>query len=268
LGNVHIQTSPFVKLNIGPDQVISGPFTLRVMSNIDIAHFVIIEQDIITNDTYTVAVGDDPTLSAEYSPPENTNKKIQFLLQAEDAKGNVYVSTPIMVHIVTTKTYGATPLGPQESFRSVIEPMAQKILEQENMSASLQTAQAILESGWGQYLPTDRYTGQVSYNLFGIKGTGQAGMVVSKTSEIYGGIRYSIDANFRAYHTIEESWQDHANLLLLKSWYEPFREVMYDPIQGAWGLYRSGYATTPTYAIQLINLMEQQKLWGLDNVMP
>jgi flagellum-specific peptidoglycan hydrolase FlgJ len=268
LGNVQIQTSPFVQLNIGPDQVIDGPYHFSFISNFDIVHFVLLQTDVLDNTTTTLTVGDDPSVGFDYTPPVNTKKKIRFSLQAEDKQHNVYRSLPITVNIVTTKTYGATPFGPQDQFRPLIEPLAIEILQKENMSASLQAAQAILESGWGQYLPTDRYTGLVSYNLFGIKGTGPAGTVVSKTSEVYGGIRYSVDANFRAYHNIEESWQDHANLLLIKSWYAPFRLVMFDPVQGAWGLYRSGYATTPTYAIQLINLMEQQNLWVLDDVMP
>ena len=47
------------------------------------------------------------------------------------------------------------------------------------MSAALQTAQAMLESGWGQSIPVDKYNGELSYNLFGIKGTGTAGTVIS-----------------------------------------------------------------------------------------
>lgn len=268
LGSIRIATNPYVELNIGPDQVISKPYTLKIKSNIPVTHFVLLETDAVTGDSYTIAVLDDPLSGFDYIPPADTNKKVLLSVQAEDGKGNVYQSDPVQVHIVTTKTYGATPFGTKEDFRPLIEPLALSVMKQDNMSASLQVAQAILESGWGQYLPTDKYTGFVSNNLFGIKGTGPAGTVTSSTSEVYSGLRYTIDANFRAYHTIEESWRDHANLLLLKSWYAPFRSVMYDPVEGAWGLYRSGYATTPTYAIQLIHLMEQQQLWVLDNVIP
>ena len=42
------------------------------------------------------------------------------------------------------------------------------------MSADFQTAQAIHESGWGQYIPVDKYSGEFSNNLFGIKGSGRS----------------------------------------------------------------------------------------------
>ncbi|HAU31285.1 MAG TPA: hypothetical protein DCW46_03195 [Desulfotomaculum sp.] len=38
-----------------------------------------------------------------------------------------------------------------------------------------------METGWGKFIPTDKDTGRVNNNLFGIKGTGPAGSVACAT---------------------------------------------------------------------------------------
>ena len=134
------------------------------------------------------------------------------------------------------------------------------------MSAALQAAQGILETGWGQYVPVDKYNNQLSNNLFGIKGSGTNGSVISNTWEVYNGLVYRVDANFRAYHTVEESWDDHKRILLDLSRYQIFRDVMYDSTQAAWAIKRAGYATDPDYSIKLMNIIETYDLHLLDQV--
>ena len=134
------------------------------------------------------------------------------------------------------------------------------------MSAALQVAQAILETGWGQSIPVDKYSGLFSNNLFGIQGTGPAGTVISNTWEEYNGVAFRIDANFRAYHSIEQSWGDHKNLLLVAARYQPFRDVMYDSNLGAWALKRAGYATDSQYPMKLMDIIMRFDLRKLDDV--
>jgi flagellum-specific peptidoglycan hydrolase FlgJ len=143
--------------------------------------------------------------------------------------------------------------------------MAVESREKTGMSAALQTAQAILETGWGQSTPVDKYTGQISKNLFGIKGSGPAGSVTSNTWEEYNGVSYRIDAEFRAYNDPQESWADHKDLLLTRDRYSPFREVMHDSTQGAWALRRCGYATDSKYPLKLIDIIKRYGLEALDN---
>ena len=132
------------------------------------------------------------------------------------------------------------------------------------MSAALQTAQAILETGWGQSTPADKYTGKPSNNLFGIKGKGSAGSVISNTWEEYNGTTFRIDAEFRAYNSPEESWNDHKTLLLTSSRYEPYRQVMHNSTLGAWALKRTGYATDSKYPLKLIDIIKRYDLHLLD----
>ncbi len=115
-------------------------------------------------------------------------------------------------------------------------------------------------------MPVDKYSGKVSYNLFGIKGKGPAGTVTYNTWEVYNGQTYYVDAGFRAYNNVEESWTDHKNFLLDSSRYEPFTKVMHDSTQGAWALKRSGYATDPQYALKVMRIIKQYNLQELDKV--
>jgi flagellum-specific peptidoglycan hydrolase FlgJ len=120
-----------------------------------------------------------------------------------------------------------------------------------------------LETGWGQSLPVDRYTGLFSNNLFGIKGSGPAGSVLSGTTEEYYGTLYRTDANFRAYYSVQQSWDDHNELLLLMERYQPYRDVMYHSTSGAYALKRCGYATDSGYPEKLITIINQ---YGLDKL--
>ncbi|MDI6495629.1 LysM peptidoglycan-binding domain-containing protein [Leuconostoc lactis] len=130
--------------------------------------------------------------------------------------------------------------------------------------ASVTVAQAILESGWGQSaLASAPY-----HNLFGIKkGYGWTGAVVNmNTSEFENGQWVTVVAPFRAYGSQMASFQDHTNFLLANSRYAA-NGVINAPnyIAMATGLQAAGYATAPTYASALINLVERYNLQSLDS---
>ncbi len=264
--SMDIAVEPVVLLSLGKNQVVSDSTEIYVTSYVSLqsVDYVLLDG----GKEVVLGTNVDPYGSITYTPPANTKKTYEMFARATGTDGKTYQTDRVSFSVVTTKTFGATPLVEKSKFRALIEPLAKKTQDETGMAASIQMAQAILESGWGQYVPTDKYTGQVSNNLFGIKGTGSAGSVISNTSEVYGGLRYRIEALFRAYKDVSESWQDHADLLLTRSWYAPFRATMQDPVRGAWGLYESGYATAPDYAVKLIDLMRQQKLFELDWRMP
>ena len=102
--------------------------------------------------------------------------------------------------------------------------------------------------------------------MFGIKGQGPAGAVISNTWEVYNGITYRVDAEFRAYNNVNISWADHKEFLLNREIYAPFRLVMHESTQGAWALKSVGYATDPQYAIKLMEIINQYNLLELDKV--
>ncbi|MBZ6010899.1 LysM peptidoglycan-binding domain-containing protein [Leuconostoc gelidum] len=128
---------------------------------------------------------------------------------------------------------------------------------------SITVAQAILESGWGQSI----LTSAPYYNLFGIKqGTGWQGAIVNmKTSEYVNGKWVTISAPFRAYSSQMASFQDHTKFLLTNSRYAGNGVInAKNYVNMANGLQAAGYATDPTYASRLINLVERYKLQSLD----
>ena len=129
--------------------------------------------------------------------------------------------------------------------------------------ASVTVAQAILESGWGQStLASAPY-----YNLFGIKqGTGWQGSIVNmNTSEYVNGKWVTVLAPFRSYRSQMASFQDHTNFLLANSRYAANGVInAKNYVAMANGLQAAGYATAPTYASTLINLVKRYNLQTLD----
>lgn len=125
---------------------------------------------------------------------------------------------------------------------------------------SITVAQAILESGWGQSsLSTS------AHNLFGIKGSYNGHSVVMRTREVYGGRSVYVNANFRAYANNSESVTDHGRFLNVNGRY---RNLLGDTnyVSVANKLRQDGYATDPSYANSLINLVRTYNLTQLDSV--
>lgn len=264
---------------VGPDAVLAGTVKLRSLANVPIrsVSYRLVDPDAgpgvrcspqCRSSYRTIASADQPGTTVEWRPAAGDagSWRLEAIATTESGEQLRSESLPVRVH--TGKLYGSTAIVPRSRFLDLVRPLALGSRDRTGMSAALQVAQAILESGWGQYIPTDKYSGRVSYNLFGIKGSGTAGSVVSNTWEEYHGVVYRVDARFRAYRSVRESWDDHKRLLLNASRYAPFRAVMHDPVQGAWALRRAGYATDSRYPIKLINLMKEHGLFALDEVAP
>lgn len=266
-GNVYI--SPRVKVNVvgtpkvllqsvGPEQVVTDAFDLKIKSNItpnSVAYILTNTKTgaskTLTGQSYTPVSGDDGSWS----------------LRAEVSYGGKILKTEeVKFTIYTGKLYSSLPIIAQDEFIDFASKLAINTQKNTGMSAAIQMAQAILETGWGQKVPVDKYTGQFSNNLFGIKGAGSAGSVTSNTWEEYNGVSFRVDDQFRAYNNVSESWDDHMDLLLTKERYAPFREVMFDSTRGAQALKRCGYATDSQYAMKLINIINTYDLRKLDQV--
>jgi flagellum-specific peptidoglycan hydrolase FlgJ len=125
--------------------------------------------------------------------------------------------------------------------------------------AAVTTAQAILETGYGKSVPTDLYTKQYSYNLFGIKGIGPAGSVSVYTHEVVDNKRIKIIDKFQAYHSFSESISGRTEFLKSNYRYKKLFESS-DPEIWAEGLQKARYATDPNYAKLLISIMNSWKL--------
>jgi peptidoglycan hydrolase FlgJ len=116
-------------------------------------------------------------------------------------------------------------------------------------------AQAALETNWGRSMPQDS-NGRCSNNLFGIKASaGWSGATVSSdTQEFQGGVATTTSAQFKAYATPAQSFQDYVALLRNNPRYSTALNTGSDIQAFATGLQRGGYATDPDYANKIASV--------------
>lgn len=126
-------------------------------------------------------------------------------------------------------------------------------MHQYKIPASITLAQALLESGAGK-----SELARKSNNHFGIKvSAGWTGPFVTYDDDRKG-------EKFRKYSNVSQSYDDHSQFLL-KNRYKPLFSL--DPLDyKAWarGLKACGYATNPSYANLLINIIEKYELAQYD----
>lgn len=185
-----------------------------------------------------------------------TGNQIDAFIKGESIKFRVY----------TGKIYTKQPLMAKDKFLGYTKKIARREFLRTDLSGAITTAQAILESGWGQSVPVDKYTGKFSNNLFGIKGSASNGTVTITTTEVYNNVRYTVDDKFRAYKSADESFRDHTELFFAKKWYTPFRKVMFNDQRGVYAIKRCGYATDPSYPAKLKQIIDKYNLKELDKV--
>ncbi|QUV80208.1 MULTISPECIES: LysM peptidoglycan-binding domain-containing protein [Chloracidobacterium] len=160
---------------------------------------------------------------------------------------------------------GSAPIGqiPRtgNAFIDSIAADAIRNQRETGVPASVTIAQAILESGWGR-----SELSRQANNFFGIKGTGPAGSVTMRTREVINGRDVYVNAQFRKYHTPQESFADHARLFTQSPRYAEAMRHTHDAFRFAAEIHRAGYATDPEYTNKLHSLMRQYNLTQFDAI--
>jgi len=127
-------------------------------------------------------------------------------------------------------------------------------MERYGIPASITLAQGILESDCG-----NSELSRSSNNHFGIK---------CKRDWTGDRVYHDDDAKgecFRAYPTVEASYEDHAEFLDRQPRYDSlFNYAPTDYKSWARGLKAAGYATAPDYALRLVRLIENNRLYLFD----
>ncbi len=152
--------------------------------------------------------------------------------------------------------------GTVDGFIQAVGEAARRSQTKTGVPASVTVAQAILESDWGRSGLSRR-----AYNLFGIKalsGPGPAGAIVMSTWEHLAGNDTVVKDAFRAYHSFEESVDDHGHFFVRNARYKQALTFAGDPDAFAQEIQRAGYATDPSYASKLITLMQRYDLYRFD----
>ncbi len=136
-----------------------------------------------------------------------------------------------------------------EAFIDDIWPHAQRAAKRLGVDPEVLMAQSALETGWGKYLPL-RADGSSSFNLFGIKADHRwdGDRVSINTREFRHGVMQREEAQFRAYDSVSEAFDDYADFIMQSPRYQKALEHGYDADAYARELQRAGYATDPDYA--------------------
>lgn len=151
-----------------------------------------------------------------------------------------------------------------QSFIATLAPHAKELQSGHGVLPSIILGQAILESNWGESTLASRY-----HNLFGIKAYGNQKKVNLETKEYINGEWDMIQGDFRVYDSWEQSMDDHTQLFIQgvdwdSSLYE--KVIMATNYQeAAQALQAAGYATDPTYAQKIIQVIETYQLNQYDS---
>ena len=147
-------------------------------------------------------------------------------------------------------------------------------MKKSGVLASVSLAQFILESGYGK-----SELAQNANNLFGMKKTlsgntwsgstwDGSSVYTQKTQEYENGQYVTITADFRKYPSVEKSIADHSAYLLGA---KNGSKLRYDGLKGCTDYKKAvqiikdgGYATSPTYAESICNIIDRWKLTQYD----
>jgi flagellar protein FlgJ len=146
----------------------------------------------------------------------------------------------------------------KEDFVRMMLPHAQRAANALGVDPSALVAQAALETGWGQGVPSQA-GGSSSFNLFGMKAgsnwNGETAHV--PTLEFEDGVPVRKVARFRAYGSPADSFNDYARLIGGNPRYENARGAGGDVATFASALQEGGYATDPNYARKIVAVADE-----------
>ncbi len=143
----------------------------------------------------------------------------------------------------------------REQYIELYADLAMKEMVRTRIPASIKLAQACLESDNGNSrLALD------AKNHFGIKCHDWTGRRIHHDDD-------ERNECFRKYRSAYQSFMDHSDFLTSKPRYAELFTLNPDDYKGwARGLKAAGYATSPTYAEQLIKIIEENELFGYDQM--
>ncbi|MCP3673259.1 MAG: flagellar assembly peptidoglycan hydrolase FlgJ [Gammaproteobacteria bacterium] len=135
------------------------------------------------------------------------------------------------------------------AFVKSLWPYAERAAQSLQLDPKVLIAQAALETGWGKHVMKTEQ-GASSKNLFGIKANhnwqGERAQVT--TLELDGDSLKKQRADFRAYDSYADSFEDYTRFITDRTRYQTALDVAADPKKYAEELQTAGYATDPNYA--------------------
>lgn len=155
-------------------------------------------------------------------------------------------------------TYGLT--RKQLDFIKQVGNAAQKNYSRYGILPSMTTAQAILESGWGESELSALY-----YNFFGMRADSfyNGESVTLRTGEEIDGVLIKMDGDFRVYHSFEEGIEGYYQFI---TGYEHYSNLIWekDYRTACYKIKEDGWATASNYSECLIDIIESYDLTRFD----
>lgn len=178
-------------------------------------------------------------------------------------EGTSLTSTPSMTETMIRAAQSPQasieqPIESLEDFKARLLPLAEKSAKELGVDPRFILSQAALETGWGQHMIKDP-SGSNSYNLFGIKANSDwsGKTAVVSTLEYREGMPVKERANFRAYESYADSFDDYVAFIKDQSRYRGAIESANDPVEYVKELQNAGYATDPEYANKILAIVNQ-----------
>jgi flagellar rod assembly protein/muramidase FlgJ len=161
------------------------------------------------------------------------------------------------------KVAAVWPPASRKEFLAAIWPHAERCAKLIGVTPHALAAQAALESGWGRRIAKDSH-GQPTFNLFGIKaGPNWTGdRIEVATHEYIRGVKRSKVADFRAYESIAEAFDDYVSMLKANSRYASALKHGGPSRHFAARLQRAGYSTDPHYARKIHSIANSHIVRG------
>jgi len=175
--------------------------------------------------------------------------------------GEKSVATSDGMQFIGDGSMAPDPDGTPEGFIDTLRPAAEKAAARLNLPPEALLAQAALETGWGRHVMR-RTDGSSSYNLFGIKADARwdGDRVGVSTLEYRDGVAMRTQADFRAYGSWEESFQDYVRFIEENPRYGDALRSDGDSQRYFEQLQKAGYATDPEYAKKISRLLNDGPL--------
>lgn len=170
-----------------------------------------------------------------------------------NARSTNYFLIPILSLLLVLSPFSASLAQSPEAYIQKYSSVAQEQMRKYGVPASITLAQGILESGSGK----SKLAAEAN-NHFGIK-----------CHDTWNGATMHLDDDapnecFRKYKSVEQSFEDHSIFLKKPRYEELFALEITDYKGWAQGLKKCGYATSSTYAKNLIDLIEKHELTQFD----
>jgi DNA-binding Xre family transcriptional regulator len=177
------------------------------------------------------------------------------MVPKRSARSTKYFAIPILFLLLILSSFSSSSSFAQspEAYIQKYSSIAQQQMREYGIPASITLAQGILESGSGKSKLASE-----GNNHFGIK-----------CHDTWNGPTMHLDDDapnecFRKYKSVDQSFEDHSLFLKKPRYQELFGLEITDYKGWAQGLKKCGYATSPTYAKSLIDLIEEYNLTQLD----